>query len=264
MSPIEHAADASLVRILGRDIERVSVDAVESHPRNPNVGNLDVIVESMRSNGFYGALIVQRSTNYILAGNHRWRAARQLEMETVPVIYVDIDDEAALRILLADNRTSELSHRDPTALLALLDEMSGTEQGLYGVGFDLDAVEALRTTIAEASDSGDIDDADGFGREFTETLTVAVREPSTAVHSGEVYALGDLLTLCVMNPIEEMTLILPYLSPASRFLPFAGGFVSHLVTARHCVVAQPNLYIAAFIIDRWRESHGDSGVRKLA
>jgi hypothetical protein len=29
----------------------------------------------IQTNGFFGALVVQRSTNKILAGSHRWKAA---------------------------------------------------------------------------------------------------------------------------------------------------------------------------------------------
>lgn len=122
----------------------VNVSRLVHHPANPNIGNVDAIVASMHANGFYGALIVQRSTQHVLAGNHTLKAAKQLRMRRVPVIYVEVDDAHALRILVADNRTAELSHRDPTALLAILDDLGRDATTLAGVGFSLDDVEDLR------------------------------------------------------------------------------------------------------------------------
>ncbi|WP_139806694.1 hypothetical protein [Deinococcus hopiensis] len=63
---------ASAVRILNGMAVLVPVSDLKPHPRNPNVGNVDVIAESIKVNGFYGALVVQKSTGYILKGNHTW------------------------------------------------------------------------------------------------------------------------------------------------------------------------------------------------
>ena len=62
--------------IASQDYELVPIDAVRPHPRNVNHGNVDVIVESIKTNKFFGCLNVQRSTGYILAGKHRWLAAK--------------------------------------------------------------------------------------------------------------------------------------------------------------------------------------------
>ncbi len=86
--------------------ELVPVGAIAAHPENPNSGDLDSIGESLDANGFFGACLVQRSTGLILAGTHRWLAAKAAGLASVPVIWADVDDEHALRILLADNGTS--------------------------------------------------------------------------------------------------------------------------------------------------------------
>lgn len=64
-------------------------------------------------------------------------------MAEVPVIWVDVDDERARRILVADNRTTRLGHDDPEALASLLTELAETEGGLDGTGFDGDDLDAL-------------------------------------------------------------------------------------------------------------------------
>lgn len=123
------------------------VDEIEPHPENANVGNIDAIAESIRINGYYAPMIVQSTTGYILAGNHRYRAAKQLGYETVPVIYLDVDDEEAKRIMVADNRTTRLGHDDDSALTALLEELGDSEVGLMGTGYSQADLQTLQDSL---------------------------------------------------------------------------------------------------------------------
>jgi hypothetical protein len=125
--------------------EEVSVTKLKKHPSNARVGHVQLIKESIDGNGFVGALIVQRSTNHILAGNHRFQAAVELGMETLPVIYVDVDDEHALAIMLADNRTTDVAGYDDRALLELLEQLPS----LAGTGYDKDDFNDLLATMQE-------------------------------------------------------------------------------------------------------------------
>src|ERR1035438_4270482 len=107
----------------------VPLDQLRPHPKNPRKGNVPLIAESIMANGFYGAVIAQRSTGHIIAGEHRWRAARQKKLAAVPVFWLDVDDDRALRILLADNRTNDIAGYDEEILAELLkgmDDLSGT------------------------------------------------------------------------------------------------------------------------------------------
>jgi ParB-like chromosome segregation protein Spo0J len=58
-------------KIINQEYELVPTGRLRPHPRNVNRGDLAVIAESIAQNGFYGAVVAQRSTGYILAGNHR-------------------------------------------------------------------------------------------------------------------------------------------------------------------------------------------------
>jgi len=104
------------------------------------------IVESIGHNGFFGALVVQKSTSHILAGNHRYLAAKAEHMSQVPVIWVDVDDQQALKILLADNRTNDIASYDDTALAELLAELSNTA-GLEGTGYSSEDLDELVSTL---------------------------------------------------------------------------------------------------------------------
>lgn len=65
------------VRVINQSTETVALDALRPHPRNPRQGNIGAIHDSITANGFYGQVVAQKSTGFILAGNHRWRAAAQ-------------------------------------------------------------------------------------------------------------------------------------------------------------------------------------------
>lgn len=138
-------------RILDQKFEEVPVDQIRTHPRNPNEGDVAEIGASIEDSGFYGACVVQRSTGYILAGNHRYLAARSKGLAVVPVLWLDVDDERSLRILLGDNRISELAHRNDKKLAALLAELSdGT--GLHGTGYDDGDLSSLLGKLSEEQD----------------------------------------------------------------------------------------------------------------
>ena len=131
------------------DFEMVPIGRLKTHPRNVNESDLGAIIESIKAQGFYGALVAQRGTNFVCAGNHRLLAARQLGFDTLPVTWIDCDDETALRVMIADNRTTRLGHDNPAALAELLAELAATETGLgAGLGYDGDDLDQLISDLA--------------------------------------------------------------------------------------------------------------------
>lgn len=109
------------------------------HPDNPRRGDVAAITDSMRHHGFFGALVAQRSTGHVLAGNHRLQAAIALGIPHVPVTYLDIDDDQAKRILLIDNRTNDLATYDHPTLIELLQSF----EDLTGTGYTADDLDDL-------------------------------------------------------------------------------------------------------------------------
>lgn len=118
---------------------------IQVHDSNPREGDGGAIYSSIETNGFYGAIVVQKSTNKILAGNHRYLAAQSLGATTIPAIFVDVDDAHALRIMLADNRTNDLSGYSNQLLAELLErvKIDETELGFQGTGWDEESYQAL-------------------------------------------------------------------------------------------------------------------------
>jgi len=140
------------MRVLSDSVELAPTANLTPHPRNPRQGDVGAIHESIQENGFYGALVVQRSTGHVLVGNHRLRAAVQAGAESVPAMFVDVDDATALRILLADNRTNDLASYDEAELAALLQGIMADAGTLAGTGYDGDALDELLKDINRTFD----------------------------------------------------------------------------------------------------------------
>lgn len=140
-------------------LRKTSVDELVPHPENPRFGDVGAIVVSIQTNGWFGTLVAQCSTGHVLAGNHRLQAAKLSGLDKVPVHWVDVDDATALRILLADNRTSDLAANDDQSLSDLLKQLAQLEDGLMGTGYDDDDVDALLRQIEyDQRDLGDVMD----------------------------------------------------------------------------------------------------------
>ena len=125
------------MRIINQETANTPTADLVPHPDNPRRGDTPAIQDSILANGFYGTVIAQRSTGRILAGNHRYKAAVENGATEIPVTWVDVDDDEAKRIMLADNRTNDLATYDDEALAEILSGLGD----LTGTGYtdtDLD------------------------------------------------------------------------------------------------------------------------------
>ncbi|MFC3833486.1 DNA methyltransferase [Deinococcus rufus] len=161
------------------------LDALVPHPQNPNRGHPEEIAESIRVNGWFGVVTAQRSSRRILVGEHRWRGARLAGLAQVPVFWVDVDDDAALAILLADNAYAERATRDPGKLRALLDQLA-QGRGLTGTGYTGADHLALIQELDE-----------GVHRELlTDEDDVPAEQSRVVTRPGDVWQLGPHRVRC--------------------------------------------------------------------
>jgi hypothetical protein len=109
------------------------IDTVTQWPKNYNNGDVEEIAASIEINGMYRPIYVQRSTGYILAGNHTWEACKSLGATLIPVVYLDVDDTTAKRVAIGDNEIARLARPDNAALLELLEDLAATDS-LLGTG----------------------------------------------------------------------------------------------------------------------------------
>jgi len=129
-----------------RQIEHliVDIDSVQPHEKNVRQGDIGAISESLKAHGQYRPIVVDRRTNKILAGNHTWKAAKALGWQQIAAGYVETkDDDEALRILLADNRSTDLASYDDSGLADLLRHLAETDIGLEGTLFNGDDLDLL-------------------------------------------------------------------------------------------------------------------------
>lgn len=130
----------------------IPVGDLALYHRNPRHGNIPVIAESLDALGQYRPIVVNLGTHTgrpmeVLAGNHTLLAARQLGWETIDAVTVDVDNDQAARIVLVDNRSSDLAHNDDAVLAELLSDLPD----LTATGYTDDDLEAL---LAEVGGGG--------------------------------------------------------------------------------------------------------------
>ena len=155
--------------------QRLPIDDLTPYHENPRRGDVTAIADSLRAHGQFRPLVVNRGTDTgrpweVLAGNHTLMAALSLdgsghEFRTLDCYVVDVSADEARRIVLADNRTSDLGAYDDAALLDMLQGMDD----LTGTGYDDDALADLLDGMADEDErveyaagalADDDDDAD--------------------------------------------------------------------------------------------------------
>ena len=72
----------------------VPIDSVELHPRNPRRGDVAAVAASLARFRQVKPIVVQRSSGYVIAGNHVLRAALSLGWTEIAANVEDLDDAA--------------------------------------------------------------------------------------------------------------------------------------------------------------------------
>lgn len=129
------------------------IDSLILYPGNPRKGNIQAIRESLRENGQFRPLIVQESTRFVLDGNHSLQAAAAEGWKTVKVVFVDVDEKQAKRIVLVANRTADLATYDADLLAEVLKGLDSP----VGTGYSQQDYDALLEAIGD-SDMPQVED----------------------------------------------------------------------------------------------------------
>lgn len=137
------------------ETQTVDVETLHTYYRNPRHGNIDAVAASLQRNGQYRAIVVNKGTHTgrpmeVLAGNHTLKAARKLGWATITAHIIDVDDDQATRIVVADNRTSDLATNDDEMIAELLQGLDDLE----GTGYTLEELEELTAPDDDPIDSG--------------------------------------------------------------------------------------------------------------
>ncbi len=168
-------------------VHEVEVSRLRPWEDNPRLNDqaVSAVAQSIHTFGFNVPILCDQHL-MIIAGHTRWKAARQLDLNTVPVIMLEMTDAQRRAFSVADNKTAELADWDLSKLRAVLDELHSEDFDLHSLGFsDLDLKRML------------------FGRgvnedELPETPRVASTE------RGQLFALDAHRLICG-NSCEEAT-----------------------------------------------------------
>ena len=105
---------------------------IRPYDRNPRIipqAAVDAVAKSIAAFGFRQPIVVD-AAGVILAGHTRYRAAQQLGLDTVPVVWqTDITEIQARGYRIADNKTAEIAAWDRDALDVEVRELAGMDDG---------------------------------------------------------------------------------------------------------------------------------------
>ena len=125
------------------------VDELGKWPGNARRADVDKLADGIRKFGFFGKLIVQKGTNRIIIGNHRWMAAQKVGLTSIPGQAVEMGDEDAGRLNAWDNKSSDDAEYDEAARIRQLEALARTEDGLANTGYDADELADLIMKVGQ-------------------------------------------------------------------------------------------------------------------
>ncbi|MFU1594058.1 DNA modification methylase [Streptococcus dysgalactiae] len=148
----------------------------KNNPRN-NDEAVGPVAESIKEFGFKVPIVIDKNGE-IVNGHTRYKAAKKLGLETVPVIVADdLSDEQIKAFRLADNKVGEIAVWDLDLLNEELNDILDLDMSAFG----FDVLDNLDDLI---EDEKDLDD-------FTETVP---DEPKSKL--GDIYQLGSHKLMC--------------------------------------------------------------------
>ena len=156
----------------------------DKNPRKNDGEPVDRVAKSIERFGFAAPIVARAADRVIIAGHTRWKAARKLGMDKVPVRFVDLDPDQAAALALADNRLTEITPWDDDGLAGVLRDLEAAQVDLDGLGWDGDELKALLESTAPI----DASETDDEVPEIDDGPAVSAR--------GEVYHLGPHRLLC--------------------------------------------------------------------
>ena len=136
--------------VAGREAEAVKlenwpIDRIKPYERNPRANDaaVEAVAESIKRFGFRQPIVVD-AEGVIVCGHTRWKAARKLGLDKVPVhVASDLTPEQIRAYRIADNKTAELAEWNLDLLPIELAELQDAGIDWSLLGFDSDELAKL-------------------------------------------------------------------------------------------------------------------------
>ena len=160
------------------EVQEVTLTDLIPYANNAKIHNEDQIIKiasSIREFGFLNPVLIDKDKN-IIAGHGRVEAAKKLELETVPCVYIEGLTEAQRKAyILADNRLGELAEWDMDLVNIELESLRDMDFDIELTGFELPEL-----TIEE-------DEPEEVG---------IPEEVETRCKTGDIWQLGEHKLIC--------------------------------------------------------------------
>jgi hypothetical protein len=136
----------------------VALDRVHAWPKNPHPPQpkeVRNVARSVKRFGFGAPLVARLANGELIAGHVRLLAAKLLKLQTVPVRFLDLPEDEAHVLALADNKLASNRERDweDDAVSEILDDLE--ERGIelaIGTGFDDEEIDKILGGGSELED----------------------------------------------------------------------------------------------------------------
>ena len=128
---------ATPAELAGDGLRQIKLDALQPGKYQPRSaiepGALSELADSIRAQGVIQPIVARELSPgrfEIIAGERRWRAAREAGLAEVPVVLREVDDRAVIAMALIENIQREDLNplEEALALSRLIDEFSLTHQ----------------------------------------------------------------------------------------------------------------------------------------
>ncbi|HEV8302670.1 TPA: ParB N-terminal domain-containing protein [Streptococcus pneumoniae] len=162
----------------------------EKNPRN-NDQAVEAVANSIKEFGFKVPIVATKEGE-IINGHTRYKAAKSLGLETVPVIIADdLSEEQIKAFRIADNKVGEIAEWDTELLYAELESIEGLDMTMFGF-------ENVDYSLDDFEESEDPEDA----KEFSQ-------EEETGIEYGDIFQLGRHRLMCGDSTLtdEAMTIM---------------------------------------------------------
>ncbi len=165
-------------------IELRNLDKIVPYEKNPRLNDqaVDAVAESIRRFGFRQPIVVD-GDGVIVCGHTRWKAARKLGLDKVPVhVARDLTAEKIRAYRIADNKTNELADWNLDLLPIELAELQGADIDWSLLGFSADELSSLFDP--------------GVKQGLTDPDEVPEPPDEATTQKGDLWILGDHRLLC--------------------------------------------------------------------
>ena len=166
-------------------IELIDPETLKSaayNPRQITREELNKLIKSIKQFGFVDPALVRKQDNMIVGGHQRVKAAIELGLKEIPVVYLDITENDAKLLNVALNKISGDWDEDKlTELLAELKFFDDIDELL--TGFDEDELDKLLADLEEPKEG--LTDEDAIPEDV-----------KTVCKEGQLWQLGEHRLLC--------------------------------------------------------------------